>query len=51
MGSIKAEDISAVAQNEGMMNKIPEAERQRILRKLDIHLLPCVTILYLLSFL
>lgn len=28
-----------------------EVERKRVLRKLDVHLLPFVTVLYLLSFL
>ncbi|KAF8333756.1 major facilitator superfamily domain-containing protein [Amanita rubescens] len=51
--SFKAGDISenAVIQSESLVNKIPEAERRRILRKIDIKLSPCVTILYLLSYL
>jgi len=36
---------------EGGILKIDPAERQRILRKLDWHLLPLVSTLYLLSFL
>jgi hypothetical protein len=48
--SFKAGDISVIP-SESLVNKIPEAERRRILRKMDINLLPCVATLYLLSFL
>ena len=38
----------AVSHDDGMPR---EAEYRRILRKVDIRLLPCISILYLLSFL
>ena len=45
----KASDSSdAVSQDEGMSR---EVEYRRVLRKVDNHLLPCISILYLLSFL
>lgn len=37
--------------DEDMIHNISEAERKRVLRKLDIHLLPFISTLYLLSFL
>ncbi|KAF8716726.1 hypothetical protein AX14_012219, partial [Amanita brunnescens Koide BX004] len=40
-----------VKQDACMPSQISEAEYARIMRKTDIHLLPCVSILYLLSFL
>lgn len=34
-----------------VLTKISEAKRKRVLRKLDVHLLPFISTLYLLSFL
>ena len=36
---------------DGMITKISEAERKLVLRKLDIHLLPLISMLYMLAFL
>jgi hypothetical protein len=49
----KTRDASdgAVNEDESTSSKIPDAEYRRIMRKVDIHILPYVSILYLLSYL
>ena len=44
----EGDSSDTVSKNEAMSR---EAEYRRVLRKVDIHLLPCISILYLLSFL
>jgi hypothetical protein len=44
-------DPGIAAQNPSWRRGIDEKQEKRILRKLDIHLLPFISLLYLLSFL
>lgn len=48
---IQVEHDTDSQKDDVMIVKISDAERKRVLRKIDIHLLPFVSALYLLSFL
>jgi hypothetical protein len=48
---IQVEHDTGSQKDDLMIIKISDAERKRVLRKIDIHLLPFVSALYLLSFL
>jgi hypothetical protein len=45
------DDAGIQNDGDGIMTNISEAKRKRVLRKLDVHLLPFISTLYLLSFL
>jgi hypothetical protein len=49
--SFDERNTSAASDDHELGAVVSHAERQRVLRKLDIHLLPFVSLLYLLSFL
>ncbi|KAK2464336.1 hypothetical protein APHAL10511_003793 [Amanita phalloides] len=50
-GNIKEKDVFYEREPNRQNEKVSEAERQRVIRKIDIHLLPFISILYLLCFL